>query len=74
MNINDSYKRYAADCVRLADGEASPEAKHVMLNIALCWVKLAQQKQAVASVIESSDDAPHQARPVADAPAKSRTH
>ncbi len=49
MNSNDSYKKYAADCVRLSDGEASPEAKNVMLSIALCWVKLAQQKQALTA-------------------------
>ncbi len=49
MNTSDTYKQYAADCMRLAENELSPEAKNVMLNMALAWLRLAQQKQAMAA-------------------------
>lgn len=47
MNAADTYRQYAADCMRLADGETTPEARNVMLNMALAWVRLAEQKQAI---------------------------
>jgi len=47
MNAADTYKQYAADCMRLADGETTEAARNVMLNMALAWVRLAQQKQAI---------------------------
>lgn len=75
MNSTSSYQDYAADCLRLAEREASPEAKTVMLNMALCWVRLAEQKQALAPAGDKSDDdAPPEAKPAAEAPAKTRRH
>lgn len=56
---SDRYHQYAADCMRLAESETSTVAKTVMLNVALCWVRLAQQKQEIESPL-----APH-AEPVA---------
>lgn len=55
--ISDRYHQYAADCVRLAENEASTEAKTVMLNMALCWVRLAQQKQDLKSESPLAPDA-----------------
>lgn len=46
-SASETYKQYAADCMRLADGETTTEARDVMLNMALAWVRLAQQKQAL---------------------------
>lgn len=48
MGIHESYRSYAADCVRQADAAPTPEEKNVLLNVALAWVRLAQQQRAVA--------------------------
>ena len=39
------YRQYAADCVRQAQDEGTPEDKTIMLNVALAWLRLAQQSQ-----------------------------
>jgi hypothetical protein len=45
MGRFESFKEYAADCMRRAEGEDKPEDKTILLNIALAWVRLAQQSQ-----------------------------
>jgi len=40
------YRQYAADCVRQAQDEDAPEDKTIMLNVALAWLRLAQQSEA----------------------------
>ena len=40
------YRQYAADCVRQAQGEEAAEDKTIMLNVALAWLRLAQQAEA----------------------------
>ena len=40
------YRQYAADCLRQAQDEAAPEDKTIMLNVALAWLRLAQQAEA----------------------------
>jgi hypothetical protein len=40
------YRQYAADCVRQAQGEGAAEDKTIMLNVALAWLRLAQQAEA----------------------------
>ena len=40
------YRQYAADCVRQAQDEAVAEDKTIMLNVALAWLRLAQQAEA----------------------------
>ena len=59
----ENFKQYAADCVRQAEGEASPEDKNILLNMALAWVRLAHQKQAIGPFDsdEVSDDMPIEA-------------
>jgi hypothetical protein len=55
----DSYDGYAADCMRLAERESSPEAKAMMLFMAQAWVRLAQQKQAIGlATVAISDEPP----------------
>jgi hypothetical protein len=44
----ESCRRYAADCLRLAEGEDAPEDRNILLNVALAWVRLGQQTQAYA--------------------------
>ena len=40
------YREYAADCVRQAQAEESSDEKTIMLNVALAWLRLAQQTEA----------------------------
>jgi hypothetical protein len=48
MGTADSYRSYAADCVRQAEAAKSTEEKNVLLNVALAWIRLAHQKKAAA--------------------------
>lgn len=64
MNV-DSYRQYAADCVRQAQSEPTLEDRNMVLNIALAWLRLAQQTEALKDEMEldvqtddGDDDAP----------------
>ncbi len=46
MNV-ESYRRYAADCVQKAQGEETPEDRNILLNVALSWLRLARQTEAI---------------------------
>jgi hypothetical protein len=48
MGRAENFKQYAADCVRQAASEQRPEDKTILLNVALAWVRLAQQSQTAA--------------------------
>lgn len=50
MGRFESFKEYAADCMRRAEGEDKPEDKTILLNMALAWVRLAQQSQQASSL------------------------
>ena len=41
------YRQYAADCVRQAQDQEVAEDKTIMLNVALAWLRLAQQTEAI---------------------------
>jgi hypothetical protein len=61
MNV-ESYRQYAADCVRQAQNEPTPEDRNMVLNVALAWLRLAQQTEAVkdeadSDVTPDTDDA-----------------
>ena len=43
----ESYRKYAADCVRQAQDQDSPDDKNILLNVALAWLRLAQQTQVM---------------------------
>jgi len=43
-----SYRQYAADCLRQAQDEATPDGRTIMLNVALAWLRLAQQRETSA--------------------------
>src|SRR5262249_46232338 len=51
MNV-DSYRQYAVDCVRQAQTEPTPEDRNMVLNIALAWLRLAQQTEALKEEME----------------------
>jgi len=44
----ESYRQNAAECVRQAGIEQTAEDKNILLNVALAWLRLAQQTQAMA--------------------------
>ena len=46
MSSVTRYERYAADCVRQAQSEDTPDHKTIMLNVALAWLRLARQVDA----------------------------
>ena len=47
MSTAEKFREYAADCVQKAAGTQNPEEKNLHLNMALAWVRLAQQKQSI---------------------------
>jgi hypothetical protein len=47
MTTVDNYRVYAADCVRQAEDAGSADEKAVLLNVALAWIRLAHQKEAM---------------------------
>jgi hypothetical protein len=49
-----SYREYAVDCVRKADGEKSSKAKDIVLNVALAWLRLAEQTEEMQRADGSS--------------------
>jgi len=43
MNV-ESYRQYAADCVRQAQNEPTAEDRNIVLNVALAWLRLASDR------------------------------
>ena len=43
MGRFEDFRQYAADCVRQAEAQQKPEDRDILLNVALAWVRLAQQ-------------------------------
>jgi hypothetical protein len=67
----ESYRQNAADCLRQAEGETEPEDKNILLNVALAWVRLAQQVQDIGT--EGKPDAAAQTE-TGEAEANAETH
>ena len=66
MNV-ESYRRYAADCVRKAQGEETPEDRNILLNVALAWLRLARQSETLGATAAGDgpgDDEATDATPV----------
>ena len=58
----ESYHQNAEECVRQAGLEETPEDKNILLNVALAWLRLAQQTQAMEHAEDSAaDSAEHSA-------------
>lgn len=61
MNV-ESYRQYAADCVRQAQNEPTAGDRNMVLNVALAWLRLARQTEAMkgdtdTDVMPGDDDA-----------------
>jgi hypothetical protein len=56
MGRSENFRQYAADCVRQAAGEQTPEDKNILLNMALAWVRLAQQSQSAGATPGPADE------------------
>ena len=52
MNV-ESYRQHAADCVRQAQNEPTPEDRNMVLNVALAWLRLARQTEAMNDEADS---------------------
>ena len=52
----ERFREYAADCIHQATGARSPEDKNLFLNMALAWVRLAHQSQAITTMIDGARD------------------
>src|SRR5271154_3304693 len=55
MNVED-YRQHAADCVRQAQDEPTVEDRNMVLNVALAWLRLALQTEAMQDE-ETQDEA-----------------
>ncbi len=54
MNV-DSYREYAAECVRQAQSEPTPEDRNIVLNMALAWLRLARLTETLKDETSSPD-------------------
>jgi hypothetical protein len=48
----ESYRLNAEQCLHQASVEDSPEDKNILLNVALAWLRLAQQTETLAGAEE----------------------
>lgn len=44
-----NYRQYAADCLRQAEDEDTQDGQTILLNVAVAWLRLAQQTEAMAA-------------------------
>jgi hypothetical protein len=56
MTNVEHYREYAADCILQAENEATPEDKNILLNVALAWVRLAQQTQELGETNAAAEE------------------
>ena len=56
MNV-ESYRQYAADCVRKAQSEETPEERNIVLNVALAWLRLARQTETMEAAADDDVEA-----------------
>jgi hypothetical protein len=54
MSTADKFRDYAADCVQKASGTSNPEEKNLHLNMALAWVRLAHQSEAILELADKA--------------------
>ena len=57
MGRIDDEHQYAVDCVRKAQREEAPGDRDILLNVALAWVRLAQQTETLGAASQGDDDA-----------------
>ena len=64
----ENCRQNAADCVRQAQGEDSDEGRDLLLNVALAWLRLAQQAQTMESEASPQSELPLDDESVDDEP------
>jgi hypothetical protein len=55
MGRAEDYRRYAAECLRIAQTISSPGEKNVLLQMAETWRRLASQVESRAGSDEDQD-------------------
>jgi hypothetical protein len=58
MGKSDEYRRYAEECLMLANVLHSPEARSVLLQMARVWFRLADQREG-SSAATPGGESPH---------------
>jgi hypothetical protein len=61
----DNFRQYAADCMQQAKVQQSPEDRDILLNVALAWVRLAQQSETLPAAPDGEPAADAAAAPAA---------
>jgi len=64
MAINE-YRRYAAECLLIADGITDPKKRISLLAMAQAWLKLARGAEEQASATPLGQSPPSEASPSA---------
>jgi hypothetical protein len=64
MSSVERYRQHAADCVRQAQAQENSEDRTILLNMALAWLRLAQQVE-----LREEDDSPSTAPEHVEGPA-----
>jgi hypothetical protein len=54
MAYAETYRRYAAECLRMSHQRSDPDAKTVLVQMATMWIKLAE----IAEKNGSTDEPP----------------
>ena len=52
MSTAEKFREYAAECVQKASATENAEEKNLHLNMALAWIRLAQQSEGIGSITE----------------------
>lgn len=57
MSTPEKFREYAADCLQKATGAETPNEKTLHLNMALVWVRLAHQSDAIGTLVDTAREA-----------------
>lgn len=54
MIVSEQYRRFAEECVQIANGAKDPQSRAILLQMAQVWFRLAQERaDAAAEKLES---------------------
>ncbi len=57
MSTPEKFREYAADCLQKATDAETPNEKNIHLNMALAWVRLAHQSEAIGTLVDTAREA-----------------
>ncbi len=55
MGKAEQYRRYAAECIRLAQQSPSPPEKSILLSMAAAWRRLAEHAESMSERDEDGE-------------------